>query len=102
MKKSLLGKILQNHSLAMILCCAIPLALIVILSLTGTLGSWGFYAVMLLCPLLHIVMMRGMRGHGPSAHDKKGDGPSADDMKGLIASPVVAEDPQKRINEESE
>ncbi len=85
MKQSFIGNILKNHSLAMILCCAIPFALIVILSITGSLGSWGFYAIILLCPVLHIVMMRG---HGSSAHD----------AKRLIQSSDVAED-QQRINE---
>ncbi len=88
MKKSLLGKIMQNHPLAMILCCAIPLGLIVILSLTGSLGSWGYYALILLCPVLHIFMMRG---HGHTS--------SPDDTKRLIPAPDVAENPQ-RINEE--
>lgn len=59
MLKSIFGKILQNHPLAMILCCAIPLTLFVVLSFTGSLGSWGFYGLMLLCPLLHVLMMRG-------------------------------------------
>ena len=81
-KKSLLGKILQNHSLAMILCCAIPLALIVILSMTGTLGSWGFYALMLLCPVLHIVMMRGHT----SSHNH---------ISGLLPAPETIRDERK-------
>lgn len=98
MKKSLLGKTLQNHPLAMILCCAIPLGLIVILSLTGSLGSWGFYALILLCPVLHIFMMRG-HGHTSSADHAKGHAPSADDTKRLIPAPDVTENPP-RINEE--
>lgn len=59
MKKSILGRILQNHFLAMVICCAIPLIAISTLSLMGILGSWGFYAMMFLCPLLHVFMMRG-------------------------------------------
>ena len=61
MKKSLWREILRNHSLAMIICCAIPLILFLVLSLTATLGSWGFYALILFCPLLHVLMMRGHR-----------------------------------------
>jgi hypothetical protein len=33
---------------------------IIILSLLGVLGSWGFYALILLCPLLHLFFMRRM------------------------------------------
>jgi hypothetical protein len=33
---------------------------IVLLSLLGILGSWGFYALILLCPLLHLFFMRRM------------------------------------------
>ncbi len=57
---SLLKKVKENPFLAMIVCCAAPLAAIAGLSLLGFLGSWGYYALILLCPLMHIVMMRGM------------------------------------------
>lgn len=50
----------NSHSFLMILCCAIPLVGIILLSLLGILGSWGFYALILLCPLLHLVFMRRM------------------------------------------
>jgi hypothetical protein len=50
----------SNHFLWMILCCAIPLAGIVLLSFFGVLGAWGLYALILLCPLLHFVFMRIM------------------------------------------
>ena len=85
MKKPLFGKILKNHSLAMVLCCAIPLALIVILSMTGTLVSWGFYALMLLCPVLHIVMMRGHTS--PHNH-----------ISGLLPAPETIKDERKVRN----
>ena len=47
----------------MILCCAIPLIGILALSSLGVLGSWGYYALLLICPLGHIFMMRGMHSH---------------------------------------
>jgi hypothetical protein len=56
----LLKRVKKNHFLAMIICCAIPLVGILGLSYLGLLGSWGYYALILLCPLMHIVMMRGM------------------------------------------
>jgi hypothetical protein len=32
-----------SHFLMMIVCCAIPIIAIVVLSSMGILGSWGFY-----------------------------------------------------------
>ena len=60
MIKSIFDKIKQNHFLAMVLCCAIPIVGILALSASGVLGSWAYVLVILLCPLGHILMMRGM------------------------------------------
>ena len=60
MVKLLLEKIKKNHALAMILCCGIPLVGILALSSLGILGSWGYYALLLICPVGHLLMMRGM------------------------------------------
>ena len=55
-----------RHMLLMALCCLIPLALIAAVSIFGfSLGSLSGllpYALVLLCPLMMIFMMRGM-GH---------------------------------------
>ena len=83
MKQSLFEKIRKNHSFAMILCCAVPLGLIMILSVSGRLGSWGYYALILLCPLMHVFMMRG-HGHASSPSDKRE----------LLPSPGAAKDPE--------
>lgn len=40
---SVLTKIKGNYFVAMIVCCAVPLAAIAGLSLLGLLGSWGYY-----------------------------------------------------------
>ena len=58
--KLLLEKFKKNHTLVMILCCAIPIVGILTLSALGILGSWGYYALILICPIGHILMMRGM------------------------------------------
>lgn len=58
--KLLLEKIKKNHALAMILCCAIPIVGFLALSALGILGSWGYYALILICPIGHLWMMRGM------------------------------------------
>ena len=61
------AKIKSNHFMAMVLCCAIPLGGIALFSYLNLIGSWGYYAIFLLCPLMHIVMMRGMRTPGQKA-----------------------------------
>lgn len=67
MIKSIFTKIKQNHLLAMILCCAIPIVGILALSFLGVLGSWAYIALILLCPLGHILMMRGMHSNSKDA-----------------------------------
>ncbi len=63
MIKLLLEKIKKNHALAMILCCGIPIVGILALSSLGILGSWGYYALLLICPVGHLLMMRGMHSN---------------------------------------
>jgi hypothetical protein len=64
MIKWIFTKIKQNHSLAMVLCCAIPIVGIMVLSAFGVFGSWAYLLLILICPLGHVFMMRGMH----SAH----------------------------------
>ena len=63
MIKLLIEKIKKNHALAMILCCGIPIVGIMALSSLGILGSWGYYALILICPIGHLLMMRGMHSN---------------------------------------
>ncbi|UCD33066.1 MAG: DUF2933 domain-containing protein [Desulfobacterales bacterium] len=60
MLKAIYEKIRQNPLSAMGICCALPLIAFFVLSFFGVLGSWGFYALILICPLAHLWMMRGM------------------------------------------
>jgi len=63
MIKLLIEKIKKNHALAMILCCGIPIVGILVLSTSGLLGSWGYYALLVICPVGHLLMMRGMHAN---------------------------------------
>ena len=63
MIKLLIEKIKSNHALAMILCCGIPMVGILALSSLGILGSWGYYALFIICPVGHLLMMRGMHSN---------------------------------------
>lgn len=64
--KTLFNKLQNNHSLLMILCCAIPLIAIMTLSYFDVLGAWAGFAIILLCPLMHLFMHKGHSGKGKS------------------------------------
>ena len=63
-----------SHLLLMLLCCLIPVALIAAVAIFGfSLGALTPYlpfALVLLCPLMMIFMMRGM-GHEHDAADTR-------------------------------
>ncbi len=57
----------SKHTLIMVLCCLIPLVILAVLWVIGVSASYLILGVVLLCPLLHLVMMRGMhKGGGDS------------------------------------
>ncbi len=67
----------SKHTMIMLLCCLIPLGAIFMVSVLGiSLNGLGTAALVLLCPVMHILMMRGMGGHNhggqpgqPSCHE---------------------------------
>lgn len=61
MSKTLWQKIKQNHLLMMVLCCLIPVILVIGL-FSFFKGSFLIWAMLLLCPLMHLLMMKG-HGH---------------------------------------
>lgn len=52
----------HNQGLWMVICCALPIGAVVVLSILGVLGAWGYYGLILLCPVLHYFLMRNMAG----------------------------------------
>lgn len=68
----------SKHSLIMLLCCLIPIAAFVLISVFNVpLSTLGTVALVLLCPLMHLLMMRGMSHHGSqdqqSCHEQASD-----------------------------
>ena len=60
MFKNIWQKIKQNHLLLMAVCCLVPVILVIgFLSLSKGNSNYGTWLIILLCPLLHILMMKG-------------------------------------------
>lgn len=63
----------SKHLIFMILCCLIPVAVIVVLVAFG-LGGWAIFLIFLLCPLMHILLMGEHQGeHVRKPQNRKGN-----------------------------
>lgn len=61
------------HGILMLLCCLLPILLIVGLPVLGVKGSsLSFLAILLLCPLMHVGMMFMMGKSGKDGDCHKG------------------------------
>lgn len=73
MLKTIWQKIKQNHLLMMVLCCLIPIVLIIgFFSLFENSSNYWIWLIILLCLLMHIFMMR-KHGHDNSCKHKTSD-----------------------------
>lgn len=65
-QKNKMGK---KHLILMILCCVVPMGVFFVLFALGIpLNRLFLFAIILLCPLSHIFMMRGMKHHEHDDH----------------------------------
>ena len=55
----------HNHGLMMLLCCVVPLVLLIIaINFFGLSRSYLTWFILLLCPIMHFFMMRDMHKKG--------------------------------------
>jgi len=65
-QKNKMGK---KHLILMILCCVVPMGVIFVLFALGIpLNRLFLFAMILICPLSHIFMMRSMKHHEHDDH----------------------------------
>ena len=65
--KKALDSLKHNHFLMMILCCALPLLLLLgAVYFFGLSKSYLYWFMLLLCPLMHFFMMKDMHGRSKS------------------------------------
>lgn len=57
------------HAILMVLCCLIPILLIIALRVIGIQNSWLSFASVLVCPLAMVMMMVFMRNKGSDSHE---------------------------------
>ena len=70
--KKWIEKLKHNHTLMMILCCGIPLLiLLVAVYYFGLSKSYLFWVILILCPLSHYFMMKHMHDNKKDGDDKK-------------------------------
>ncbi len=63
----------KKHLLIMLACCLIPLVGLAAIWIFGVPANGVIYfGLIVLCPALHLLMMRGMIGHNHGGHDEPG------------------------------
>ncbi len=71
--KEMLKNLRHNHGLMMLVCCGVPLVLLVIaVYFFGLNKSYLLWFMILLCPIAHVFMMRDAHSGSDkkSRHDK--------------------------------
>lgn len=53
----------HRHTLMMVLCCLIPIVILGILWVAGVSQNILSFGILLLCPIMHLLMMKNME-HG--------------------------------------
>ena len=68
----------------MLACCLLPIVALAAVSVFKVpVGTLGLYALLLLCPVGHLLMMRGMGDKGHQHKTAESGNPIIDDIKKL-------------------
>ncbi|MFH0714882.1 MAG: DUF2933 domain-containing protein [Candidatus Diapherotrites archaeon] len=72
-----IARIRENHLLMMAVCCIVPVAFAAMLFVLG-FRTYALWLVILLCPLMHLFMMKDMHSaekkeHSCDKHKSEGD-----------------------------
>ncbi|MFH0941982.1 MAG: hypothetical protein V1823_03035 [Chloroflexota bacterium] len=72
----------KKHLGLMLACCLLPVAAIVAVSVFNVpVGTLGLYALVLLCPIGHLLLMRGMGDKGHHQKTANPGNPTIEDIK---------------------
>ncbi len=69
----------HKHTLMMVLGCVIPILLIGILWIAGVSQNILNFGILLLCPIMHLLMMKNMK-HGTQKSDSNVDENKKEDI----------------------
>ena len=62
----------HKHTLMMVLGCVVPLLLLGILWVAGVSQNILYFGILLLCPVMHLLMMKNMKhGETPAGSENK-------------------------------
>ncbi len=61
----------HKHTLLMLLGCLVPLVILGILWFAGVSQNILFFGILLLCPVMHLVMMKNMKHGALNIENKK-------------------------------
>ncbi|OGO24004.1 MAG: hypothetical protein A2Z28_03570 [Chloroflexi bacterium RBG_16_51_9] len=72
----------KKHLWIMLACCLLPVAAIVAVNFFKVpLGTLGLFALLLLCPIGHLILMRGMGHNGHHQEESNPGNATIEDIK---------------------
>ena len=70
----------SHHTLMMVLCCLIPIVILGILWIAGVSQNILSFGILLLCPIMHLVMMKNMKHGTQNPERSQTDDPKKEEL----------------------